>query len=190
MSASSIAIIADSTCDIPAELIERHHIDIVSQIIIWGNEELRDRVDIQPGEFYQRLSTAPQLPTTSQPTVKSFGEHYRAAQDEGATDIVVLTVSSAMSGTYQAALNLSEIEVMIEAIRAVRSQGVTIIMIEHVMRATMTLSDRLIVLDYGKQIAEGAPADVAENPRVIEAYLGEPELARKLMESEQGHGNS
>jgi branched-chain amino acid transport system ATP-binding protein len=78
---------------------------------------------------------------------------------------------------------------MIEAIRAVRSQGVTIILIEHVMRATMSLSDRLIVLNYGQQIAEGAPAEIAENPQVIEAYLGEPELAKRLMGSEQDHGN-
>jgi branched-chain amino acid transport system ATP-binding protein len=89
-----------------------------------------------------------------------------------------------------AGLNQSEIDVMIEAIRAVRSQGVTIILIEHVMRATMSLSDRLIVLNFGQQIAEGAPAEIAENPRVIEAYLGEPELAKRLLGSEQDHGNS
>ena len=99
----STAIIADSTCDIPAELIERYHIDVIPQIVIWGDQELRDRIDLQPEEFYQRLSTSPQLPTTSQPTIKSFGEHYQAAQAAGATAIVVLTVSSAMSGTYQTA---------------------------------------------------------------------------------------
>jgi DegV family protein with EDD domain len=104
MPACTTAIIADSTCDIPAELIERYHIAVIPQIIIWGDQELRDRVDLQPEEFYRRLSSAPQLPTTSQPTVDSFREHYQAAQAAGATDIVVLTVSSAMSGTYQTAL--------------------------------------------------------------------------------------
>jgi branched-chain amino acid transport system ATP-binding protein len=89
-----------------------------------------------------------------------------------------------------AGLNQSEIDPMIEAIRAVRSQGVTIIIIEHVMRATMSLSDRLIVLNYGVQIAEGTPAEVAANRQVIEAYLGEPEMARRLMGSEQDHGDS
>ncbi len=108
MSSCSVVIIADSTCDIPAELIERYHIDVIPQIIIWGNQELRDRVDIQPEEFYQRLSTSPQLPTTSQPTVKSFSEHYQAAQAEGARDIIVLTVSSAMSGTYQTAIQAAQ----------------------------------------------------------------------------------
>ncbi len=108
MLTGTTAIIADSTCDIPAELIERYHIDVIPQIIIWGDRELRDRVDLQPEEFYRRLSAAPQLPTTSQPTVKSFNEHYQAAQAAGATDIVVLTVSSAMSGTYQTALQAAQ----------------------------------------------------------------------------------
>src|SRR5512143_1098508 len=91
MPACTTTIIADSTCDIPAELIERYHIDVIPQIVIWGDQELRDRIDLQPEEFYQRLSTSPQLPTTSQPTIKSFGEHYQAAQAAGATAIVVLT---------------------------------------------------------------------------------------------------
>lgn len=89
-----------------------------------------------------------------------------------------------------AGLNQSEIDIMIEAIRAVRSQGVAIILIEHVMRATMRLSDRLIVLNHGEQIAEGTPSEIVNNQQVIEAYLGDPELAKRLMESEQGHGNS
>ena len=89
-----------------------------------------------------------------------------------------------------AGLNQSEIDLMIGAIRAVRSQGVAIILIEHVMRATMSLSDRLIVLNHGEQIAEGTPSEILNNQQVIEAYLGDPELAKRLMESEQGHGNS
>jgi branched-chain amino acid transport system ATP-binding protein len=89
-----------------------------------------------------------------------------------------------------AGLNQSEIDVMIEAIRAVRGQGVAIIIIEHVMRATMSLSDRLIVLDHGEPIAEGAPTEIMANQRVIEAYLGDPKLAKRLMGSEQDHGDS
>lgn len=82
-----------------------------------------------------------------------------------------------------AGLNPSEIATMVETIRQIRAQGVTIIMIEHVMHATMKLCDRLLVLDYGKQLAEGTPHEIATNPQVIEAYLGDPKLAESLMDS-------
>ena len=81
-----------------------------------------------------------------------------------------------------AGLNPSEIATMVETIRKIREQGITIIMIEHVMHAVMNVSDRIIVLDYGQQIAEGTPQEIANNEQVIEAYLGNPELAERLME--------
>ena len=81
-----------------------------------------------------------------------------------------------------AGLNPSEIAQMVETVHKIRDQGITIIMIEHVMHAIMKVSDRLIVLDYGKQLAEGTPEQITSNPKVIEAYLGDPEMARKLME--------
>ena len=81
-----------------------------------------------------------------------------------------------------AGLNPSEVETMVQTIHQVRDQGITIIMIEHVMRAIMNVSDRIIVLDYGEQIAEGTPQEVANNQRVIEAYLGDPRLAQQFAE--------
>ena len=82
-----------------------------------------------------------------------------------------------------AGLNPTEIAQMIEVVRQIREQGVTILIIEHVMHALMNVSDHVIVLDYGEQIAEGTPKEVANNPRVIEAYLGDPKLAEQLLEA-------
>lgn len=81
-----------------------------------------------------------------------------------------------------AGLNPSEISQMVEIVKAIRTErDVTIIMIEHVMHAVMNVSDRLVVLDYGRQLAEGTPQEVAENEKVIEAYLGDPKLAERLL---------
>ena len=81
-----------------------------------------------------------------------------------------------------AGLNPSEVAEMVETVREIRNQGITIIMIEHVMHAVMNVSDRMIVLDFGEQIAEGTPEDIQNNQRVIKAYLGDPKLAEALMQ--------
>jgi branched-chain amino acid transport system ATP-binding protein len=80
-----------------------------------------------------------------------------------------------------AGLNPSEIAAMMDTVRAIRDQGITILMIEHVMQAIMAISDRILVLDYGMLIATGAPEEVANNPQVIEAYLGDPKMTAQLL---------
>ena len=80
-----------------------------------------------------------------------------------------------------AGLNPSEITAMLDTIRKIRDQGITIIMIEHVMHAIMNISERILVLSFGALIAEGTPEEIANNELVIEAYLGDPKLAERLM---------
>jgi branched-chain amino acid transport system ATP-binding protein len=71
-----------------------------------------------------------------------------------------------------AGLTPTEVDSAIELIKRISNRGITVFMIEHVMKAIMTVSDRIIVLHHGEKIAEGTPEEIAANPKVIEIYLG------------------
>lgn len=128
-------------------------------------------------EFVDLADKADQLAATLNVAQKKRLEMARAL----ASRPYLLLLDEVLAG-----LNTSEISQMLNTVRKIRQQGITIIMIEHVMHAIMNISERIIVLDYGKQIAEGTPDEIANDERVIEAYLGDPKLAEHLLKVSDG----
>jgi fatty acid kinase fatty acid binding subunit len=99
---AKVALVTDSTANIPQEYVQRFNIQVAPQILVWGNETFRDGVDIQSDEFFQRLSTAKVMPTTSQASPQSFYDIYQQLLQQ---DYAILTVvlSEELSGTLVSA---------------------------------------------------------------------------------------
>lgn len=98
-----IALVTDSTCDIPLEWREKYDIKVVPVNIIFDGTTYRDGVDMTAQQFYERLPKEPHRPTTSQPTPEAFLEAYREVKRKGAKEILSIILSAAMSGTFSSA---------------------------------------------------------------------------------------
>ena len=105
---TNIAIVTDSTVNLPVELVERYKINVAPQVLIWDNQTLLDGVDIQPEEFYRRLKTAKSMPSTSQVSPATMQSLFQPLVDQG-FDVLGIFVSSKLSGTIQSALQAKDL---------------------------------------------------------------------------------
>ncbi len=103
-----IALITDSTCDIPLKWRQQYDITVIPLTIVFGEQNYLDGVELQARDFYTRLGQDPHHPTTSQPTAGAFLEAYRQAYQKGAERVVAFTISGAMSGTIGSARSAAQ----------------------------------------------------------------------------------
>jgi DegV family protein with EDD domain len=142
----SIRIVTDSSCDLPAEVVDEHGIRVVPLSIRFGDEEFIDREQLTTAEFWARCATSATLPETAAPAPGQFEQTYRALQAEGATGIVVVALSGALSATMQSA----EL-----AARSVADE----IPVRVVDSRTVTLGVGTIALACARRAAEGGSLD-------------------------------
>jgi DegV family protein with EDD domain len=97
-----VAVIADSSADLPDSILDRHHIALVPLQVLFGDRTFKDRVELKPEEFYRRLRESKALPTTSQPAPADFVQAFTDART-GADEVVAVLLSGGLSGTFQSA---------------------------------------------------------------------------------------
>jgi fatty acid kinase fatty acid binding subunit len=112
-----VAIVTDTSADLSDALLDHHRIAMVPLQVVFGGTTFRDRVELKPEEFYRRLRTATELPTTSQPAPAEFLQAFRDAAQEG-EEVVAVLLGSSLSGTFNAAQT---------AVRASNLQGVHLV---------------------------------------------------------------
>jgi len=99
---SKIAVVTDSTSYIPGDLVKKHNITVVPQVLIWDDQTYRDGVDIQSTEFFTRLETSKTMATTSQVSITDMQSTFQGLVEQG-FDVIGIFVSSKLSGTVQSA---------------------------------------------------------------------------------------
>ena len=132
----------------------------------WGRKDAGIREDL---DFIFELFPILKTRGGQQAETLSGGEQQMLAVARAlARDVKLLLLDEVMAG-----LRPAEVDEMVSTIKGLRDQGITIFVIEHIMRAIMALSDRIVVIHFGKKISEGTQQDVASDENVIKAYLGD-----------------
>ena len=143
----TLRIVTDSTADLSPELVERFGITVVPLTILFGDEQLRDGIDISSEQFFRRLARESVLPTTSQPPPAAFAETYERVRSEGATEVLSVHVSAKLSGTLQSALQGAE--------------GVSGLRFRHIDSGTVSLALGMGVLAAAAIAQEGGTLEAA-----------------------------
>jgi len=104
---SKIAVVTDSTSYIPGDLVQKHNITVVPQVLIWDDQTYRDGIDIQSAEFFTRLKTSKTMATTSQASVPDMQAIFQGFVDQG-YEVLGIFVSTKLSGTIQSAMQAKE----------------------------------------------------------------------------------
>ena len=147
----SIRIVTDSTADLPPEVASKHQIAVVPLTVLFGDEELRDGVDITAERFFRRMQREAELPTTSQPSPGAFREVYERLAAEGATEIISIHVSSKLSGTleasYQGAVGLDVRIVHVDSQLTSLALGLGVIAAAEAVRDGATVEEARALVD-------------------------------------------
>jgi DegV family protein with EDD domain len=156
-----VRVVTDSSCDLPASEVQEHDITVVPLTIRFGEEELVDRRDLTPRQFWARVATSAVLPSTAAPAPGAFEAAFRAAAAGGADGVVCINLSSLLSATIQAAEAAARAVVDEVAVQVIDSKSVTMglgtIVLEAARRAEAGAS-----VDEVAKVAE----DLARRTRV------------------------
>ena len=120
-----VHIVSDTASDLPAQLADELGIELVPLTVRFGAEELVDRRDLTPAEFWARVATSPVLPETAAPSPGAFEAAYRRAAEAGATGVVCVTISSSLSATFEAARLAADAVADVLPVRVVDSRTVS-----------------------------------------------------------------
>jgi DegV family protein with EDD domain len=140
-----VHIVTDSACDLTDQLVKEHGVIVVPLTIRFGQEELEDRRQLTPAEFWERCRGKGALPETAAPSPGSFQEAFQQAADEGAEAVLCLTISSKVSATYSSAVTATD--------------TFTAVPVRIVDTFSLTMGQGLLVIAAAEAAAAGASLD-------------------------------
>jgi len=161
---AGIRVVSDSACDLPDPIVQELGIEIVPLTVRFGDTELVDRQDISSAEFWTRCAAFPGLPETAAPSPGAFEAAYRRLADQGADGIVCVTLSSDLSGTFQAAELAAKAVSGDIPVRVVDSRFVTVAQGQLAMEAAKLAAD-----GKGMEDVAGAAEDGIRRTRLYAA---------------------